>query len=41
MEVLLHSGTQITGWRIAQVHEAILAAFGLNASNYTLTPIVL
>jgi hypothetical protein len=37
MEVLLHSGTQITGWRIAQVHEAILAAFGLSASNYTLT----
>ena len=37
MEVLLHSGTKIGGWRTAQIHEAILAAFGLKASHYTLT----
>jgi hypothetical protein len=37
MEVLLHSGTQIGGWRTAQIHETILAAFGLKASHYTLT----
>ena len=37
LEVLLHSGTKIGGWRTAQIHEAILAAFGLKASNYTLT----
>jgi hypothetical protein len=37
MEVLLHAGTSIGGWRTAQIHEAILAAFGLKTSNYTLT----
>jgi hypothetical protein len=37
MEVLLHSGTKIGGWRSAQIHEAILAAFGLKASSYTPT----
>jgi hypothetical protein len=37
MEILLHSGTKIGGWRTAQIHEAILAAFGLTASHYTLT----
>jgi hypothetical protein len=37
MEVLLHVGTGIGGWRTAQIHEAILAAFSLKASNYTLT----
>jgi hypothetical protein len=37
MEVLLHSGTKIGGWRTAQIHEAILSAFGLKAKNYTLT----
>jgi hypothetical protein len=37
MEVLLHSGTQIGGWRTAQIHEAILAAFDLKANHYTLT----
>jgi hypothetical protein len=37
MEVLLHSGTNIGGWPTAQIHEAILAAFGLNARTYTLT----
>jgi hypothetical protein len=37
MEVLLHAGTKIGGWRTAQIHEAILAAFGLKANHYTLT----
>lgn len=37
MEVLLHSGTKVCGWRTAQIHEAILSAFGLKAKNYTLT----
>ena len=37
MEVLLHSGTKIGGWRTAQMHQAILAAFNLKASHYTLT----
>jgi hypothetical protein len=37
MEVLLHSGTKIGGWRTAQIHEALLAAFALKAKNYTLT----
>jgi hypothetical protein len=37
MEILLHSGTKIGGWRTAQIHQAILATFGLNAKTYTLT----
>jgi DNA-binding PadR family transcriptional regulator len=37
MEVLLHSGTTITGWRTAEVHEAILTSFGLKPTKYTLT----
>lgn len=37
MEVLLHTGTQIHGWRTAQLHEAILTAFGLTPTAYTLT----
>jgi hypothetical protein len=37
MEVLLHSGTKVAGWRTAQIHEAILSAFGLKARSYTLT----
>ncbi|HKV42844.1 MAG TPA: hypothetical protein VJX67_26835 [Blastocatellia bacterium] len=36
MEVLLHTGTKITGWRAADIHEAILATFGLQAKDYTL-----
>lgn len=31
MEVLLNAGTQLNGWRTAQVHQAILTAFGLSA----------
>jgi len=37
MEVLLHGGTQIAGWRTAQIHQAILSAFDLSAKNYSLT----
>jgi len=37
MEVLLHGGTQLNGWRSADLHQAILATFGLSATAYTLT----
>ena len=37
MEVLLHSGTLLHGWRTAQLHHAILAAFALTPTTYTLT----
>jgi hypothetical protein len=37
MEVLLHGGSQLVGWRTAQIHESIQAAFGLTAEQYTLT----
>ncbi len=37
MEVLLHGGSQIAGWRTAQIHEAIRSAFDLSADAYTFT----
>jgi hypothetical protein len=37
MEVLLHSGTQLNGWRSADIQRAVLTSFGLSASAYTLT----
>ena len=37
MEVLLHGGSQLAGWRTAQIHESIRAAFNLAAEAYTLT----
>lgn len=37
MEVLLHGGSQLAGWRTAQIHEAIRAGFDLPADAYTLT----
>lgn len=37
MEVLLHGGTQLNGWRSADIHQAILTTFGLAAGTYTLT----
>jgi hypothetical protein len=37
MEVLLHGGTQLNGWRSSDIHQAILTTFGLPASAYTLT----
>jgi hypothetical protein len=33
LEVLLHGGPQLAGWRTAQIHSAILAAFGLTAER--------
>ena len=37
MEVLLHGGSQLAGWRTAQIHDCIRAAFGVSAEPYTLT----
>ena len=37
MEVLQHSGTKIGGWRMAEIHEAILSAFGLKTKGYSIT----
>ncbi len=37
MEVLLHGGPQLHAWRTAQIHEALLRAFGLSAEAYSLT----
>jgi hypothetical protein len=37
MEVLLHAGTTVLGWRTANIHQAILASFGLAPATYTLT----
>jgi hypothetical protein len=37
MEVLLHGGTQLNGWRSADIHRAILTTFGLDIGAYTLT----
>src|ERR1700694_4391158 len=37
MEVLLHGGTQLNGWRCADIHQAILNSFALSSDRYTLT----
>ena len=37
MEALLHQGTAIHGWRTAEIHEAIITAFGLAQGAYSLT----
>jgi hypothetical protein len=37
MEVLLHAGTKVLGWRTAEIHQAILASFGLTPQKYSLT----
>jgi len=37
MEVLLRAGTQLNGWRSAEIHQAILTTFGLPTAAYTLT----
>jgi hypothetical protein len=37
MEVLIHSGTQLAGWRSRQLHTTILTTFNLSAQKYTLT----
>jgi hypothetical protein len=37
MEVLLHSGTRVLGWRTADIHQAILQSFSLTADSYSIT----
>jgi hypothetical protein len=37
MEVLLHGGTKVLGWRAGDIHQAILASFHLAPANYSLT----
>ena len=37
LEVLLHAGPQLAGWRTATIHAAVCAAFGLTADQYSLT----
>jgi hypothetical protein len=37
MEVLLHGGTKVLGWRASDIHQSILASFTLSAERYTLT----
>jgi hypothetical protein len=37
MEVLLHEGLQIHGWRTAEIHQVITKAFSLAQGAYTLT----
>ena len=36
MEVLLHNGTTVVGWRSSQIHSAVLAGFGIPAERYAL-----
>ena len=37
METLLHQGTQIQGWRTAQIHPAITTGFSVAPGAYTMT----
>jgi hypothetical protein len=37
MQVLLHAGTMVGGWRAQQLHEAIVMSFGLSAKRYGLS----
>jgi hypothetical protein len=37
MEILLHGGSQLAGWRTAQMHRAVLEAFGVTSHTYSLT----
>lgn len=37
MEVLLHGGSQLAGWRTAQLHTAVREAFGITQAAYSLT----
>lgn len=37
LEVLLHAGPQLAGWRTVNIHTAVLAAFGVMADAYSLT----
>src|SRR5262245_46997337 len=37
MEVLLHGGTRVRGWRASDIHQTIVSSFALSAERYTLT----
>lgn len=37
MEVLLHVGTQLSGWSMERIHRTILARYELNSESYTIT----
>jgi hypothetical protein len=37
MEVLLHTGTRVLGWRTAEIHQAILSSFNPAPDSYSLT----
>jgi hypothetical protein len=37
MEVLLHGGSQLAGWRTAQLYTAVLEAFSITPTAYSLT----
>ena len=37
MEVLLHGGSQLTGWRTADMHRAVREAFAMTPEAYSLT----
>ncbi len=37
MEVLLHAGTKVLGWRTAEIHQAIVSSFSLTPDRYSLT----
>ena len=36
MEVLLHGGTRVAGWRAPQIHQAVLTTYALAPSRYSL-----
>src|SRR5207244_5282333 len=36
MEVLLHGGTRLSGWRASQIHQAVLTTYALAPSRYGL-----
>jgi hypothetical protein len=36
LQVLLHAGTTVGGWRVPQLHEVIVTSFGLDAQRYRL-----
>ena len=37
MQVLLHAGPTLSGWRTAQIHHRVLTTFGLDSETYSLT----
>ena len=37
MQVLLHAGPTLSGWRTAQIHHRVLTTFDLDSETYSLT----